>query len=47
MQVAGCMMVVLLIVTSKEFPGAQWVKDLVLSLLQLGFDPYPRDFRML
>ena len=26
---------------------AQWVKDLVLSLLWRGFDPQPRNFHML
>ena len=26
---------------------AQWVKDSALSLLWLGFDPWPRNFRML
>ena len=25
---------------------AQWVKDLVLSLLWLGFDPWPGNFHM-
>ena len=26
---------------SMSFPVAQWVKDLALSLLWLGFDPWP------
>ena len=29
-----------------EFPGGLAVKDLVLSLLWLGFDPRPRDFHV-
>ena len=29
------------------FPGSLMVKDLVLSLLWLGFDPWLRSFRML
>ena len=30
----------------KEFPCAQWVMDLVLSLLWPGFDPWPGNFHM-
>ena len=29
-----------------KFPGGLGVKDLVLSLLWLGFDPWPRKFCM-
>ena len=34
-------------VMSGEFPGGLVVKDLVLSLLWLGFSPWPGDFGML
>ena len=32
--------------TKLEFPGGLVVKESVLSLLWLGFDPWPRNFHM-
>lgn len=31
----------------REFPGSLAVKDLALSLLWFGFDPWPGNFHML
>ena len=31
----------------REFPGGLAIKDLVLPLLSLRFDPWPRNFHML
>ena len=35
------------IVTIRSSSVAQWVKDPVLSLVQLGFSPFPMNFNML
>ena len=49
MQTQGCLVLQpdLRITKVWRAPVAQWAKDLVLSLLCLGFDPWPRNFSVL